>query len=99
MSEHIFFSKQNFGERRGSDIFTMILAGVMRSLYMVELFLWLIIVSMGKYMPLHFVGINNKGQCGREFPVVPTRNEQGGAEGEDLSDHEQDLDAESVIPG
>ena len=53
-------------------------------------------------MSLLFVGINNKGQCGREFPVVPTRNEQGGgggAEGEDLSDHEQDLDAESVIPG
>jgi len=43
-------------------------------------------------------GINNKGQCGREFPVVPPRGEAG-PEGEDISDHEVDLDAESVIPG
>ena len=43
-------------------------------------------------------GINNKGQCGREFPVIPPRGEAG-AEGEDISDHEVDLEAESVIPG
>lgn len=43
-------------------------------------------------------GINNKGQCGREFPCAAVRGEAG-AEGEELSDHEADVEAESVIPG
>ena len=60
------------------------------------------IVTLNAEGEVFTFGINNKGQCGREFPVVPAaaaavRSEVG--EGEELSDHEQDLDVESVIPG